>query len=217
MFSGIIDAIGTVSDWQPSPAGRTLTIAAPGYWEGVRPGASIAIDGVCLTVTSMNGHQAVFDVVTETLRRSTLRELRLGAPVNLQKALAAGDRIDGHFVQGHIDAIGTIARIDQAGGESRWWLATEAEAMSCIVPKGSIALDGISLTVAEVRDGLFSVALIPTTLQATTLDGKKIGQHVNLETDILARTVVHYLRTLGEWKGAAPSLTLDTLREQGFL
>ncbi|MBX3396077.1 MAG: riboflavin synthase [Phycisphaerae bacterium] len=197
MFSGIIDAIGTVRDTRQTAGGRVLRIESPLYWTGVPAGASIAIDGVCLTLTGSDDRCAEFDVIAETLRRSTLGELRSGDRVNLQKSLAVGDRIDGHFVQGHIDAVATVTRVEQSPEQSMWWLRPGDSAMAYITPKGSIAIDGISLTVADVRGDEFSVALIPTTLDRTTLGHKGAGRLVNIETDILSRTVVHYLKSIG--------------------
>lgn len=197
MFSGIIDSIGEITVSQVSPSGRRLAVAAPGYWQGVGDGASIAIDGVCLTVTRVAGDTAEFDVVAETLRCTTLGDLKTGSRVNLQKSLAIGDRVDGHFVQGHVDAMATIVKINRDADDARWWFAPDAAALPYIIPKGGIAIDGISLTVVGVADGAFDVALIPTTLARTTLGDKKVGDRVNIETDILARTVVQYLRALG--------------------
>ncbi len=193
MFSGIIDATGEVRSCEPSAAGRRLTIRAPGYWTDAVHGASIAIDGVCLTVTSHNEADASFDVVAETLRCTTLGGLKPGHRVNLQKSLRAGERIDGHFVQGHVDALGTIARIDRERGESMWWFDVDESTRRYLIPKGSVAIDGISLTVAAI-DGLrLGVAIIPTTLELTTLGTKRIGDAVNIETDILSRTIVETL------------------------
>lgn len=197
MFSGIVDAIGQVCGAENVPGGRTLRVRAPGYWGDVATGGSIAIDGVCLTLTRLAGEEATFDVIAETLRKTTLGDLRAGDRVNLQKSLSAGDRIDGHFVQGHVDAVATVARVEQSPRESIWWFSVGREAMACLAPKGSVAVDGISLTIAAVRDGEFSVALIPTTLERTTLGAKRAGARVNIETDILARTVVHYLQSTG--------------------
>ena len=223
MFSGIIDQIGRIQSCRPTAGGKVLAVAAEGYWAGTAAGASIAIDGVCLTVTDLRGDEASFDVIAETLRRSTLDGLRPGDGVNLQKSLAVGDRIDGHFVQGHVDAVGTVAKIEQSPRESVWWFSTDAEAMACIIPKGSIAIDGISLTIAAVvshatpLNGLFSVALIPTTLERTTLGRKRVGSGVNIETDILARTIVSYLRAqAGPADRRGNPLTLDGLRDHGF-
>ncbi len=217
VFSGIIEATGRISTVEPCGGGRTLVVAAPKYWADVRMGASVAIDGVCLTVTRVRGDEASFDVIAETLRRSTLGEAGPGGLVNLQKSLTVGDRIDGHFVQGHVDALGTIAKVEQSERESIWWFSTDPEARPYIVPKGSIAIDGISLTIADVRDDLFSVALIPTTLAQTTLGQKRAGHKVNIETDVLARTVIHYLRALAaRGRPAGGGLTLEQLVRDGF-
>jgi riboflavin synthase len=216
VFSGIIDAIGTVTKCDATPSGRRLIVRAPGYWKGALAGSSIAIDGVCLTITQVSGDDAAFDVVPETLRRSTLGGLGAGGEVNLQKSLAVGDRIDGHFVQGHVDAVGRVERAEQSETESKWWIRVDEEAMHYIIPKGSVSIDGISLTIADVADGCFSVALIPTTLERTTLGRKRAGAGVNIETDILARTVVSHLRSLqgaGGDKGAV--MSLESLRRMG--
>lgn len=196
MFSGIIDAVGEVTVVAATPGGGELTIRAPGYWADVIPGSSVALDGVCLTVTRIEGDIVTFDVVAETLRRSTLGELRAGSRVNLQKSLRVGDRVDGHFVQGHVDSIGVISRAESTPAESKWWVRVDAATRPCVVPKGSIAIDGISLTIADVRGDEFSVALIPTTLDRTTIGSKQVGARVNLETDIVARTVIHQMNAI---------------------
>lgn len=196
MFSGIIDAIGVLRESRQTAGGRVLRIEMPGYWRDVPAGASIAIDGVCLTLTRCDEAAAEFDVIAETLRRTTLGDRKPGDRVNLQKSLAVGDRIDGHFVQGHVDAIGSVARVESSPRESIWWIRLAPDPMKYVTPKGSVAIDGISLTVAEVGNSEFSVALIPTTLDRTTLGQKLTGATVNIETDILTRTVVHYLQTV---------------------
>lgn len=197
MFSGIVDEVGEIVASQTTPSGRRLAVSAPGYWKGVHGGASIAIDGVCLTVTGISNDVAEFDVVAETLRRTTLGELVAGSRVNLQKSLAVGDRVDGHFVQGHVDAMATVVKIEHDPSDVRWWFAPDPAALPYIIPKGGVAIDGISLTVVSVTEGMFDVALIPTTLQRTTLGQKAAGARVNIETDILARTVVNYLQSMG--------------------
>ena len=227
MFSGIIDAIGEIRSVQDAPGGKSLVVRAAGYWAAMKAGASIAIDGACLTITQFDPQDARFDVIAETLRRTTLGQLRPGDRVNLQKSLAVGDRIDGHFVQGHVDAVATVVEVQETAGESIWWFSPEGETpwlsavSSCVIPKGSIAIDGISLTVAAVRPGRFSVALIPTTLHATTLVRKKTGAKVNIETDILARTVVQYLQLLGvgspsQTTPAQEAAMMDLLKREGF-
>lgn len=212
MFSGIIDCIGEVVEAGAVPGGMRLQLRAPGYWTGVVLGASIAIDGVCLTATTTSEDIATFDVVAETLRRTTLGTLRAGGRVNLQKSLKAGDPIDGHFVQGHVDAVAKVERVEQSPAESMWWFALDADAMRYVIPKGSIAIDGISLTVANRRDDCFSVALIPTTLERTTLGDKKAGAQVNIETDILSRTIVQHLQTIA---GGDPQAIVERLRRSG--
>ncbi len=214
MFSGIIDAVGVVDTSDSTRGGRRLTVAAEGYWAELAEGASVAIDGVCLTATEVRGNRASFDVIEETLRRTTLGGLRSGDRVNLQKSLVVGDRVDGHFVQGHVDATAAVSRVDKSRGEAMWWFEPDASALECIIPKGSVAIDGISLTVVDVTDALFSVALIPTTLARTTLGDKAIGSRVNIETDILARTVVRTLQSMRD-RGES-RLSLDTLRRAGF-
>ncbi len=212
MFSGIIDAIGEVRSCSEATNGRRLTVAARGYWDDVAVGASIAIDGVCLTMTELRGAEAAFDVIAETLRRTTLGELRHGARVNLQKSLVVGARIDGHFVQGHVDLVATVLDVRRTGRESIWWFSVDEASLPCLVPKGSVAIDGISLTIVDVRPDGFSVALIPTTLERTTLGEKGSGSRVNVETDIVARTVVNHLRVLRGARG----LDLDTLERYGM-
>ncbi|HKQ47801.1 MAG TPA: riboflavin synthase [Phycisphaerae bacterium] len=217
MFSGIIEALGTVQDAHIVAGGSELEIRAPGYWRDVTQGASVAIDGVCLTLTRADENEASFDVIAETMRRTTLGTLHPGDRVNLQKSLAVGDRIDGHFVQGHVDAVAEVVRVEESPAEALWWFRPPAEALRYIVPKGSIAIDGISLTIAAVQRDAFSVALIPTTLARTTLGRKKAGARVNIETDILARTLVHYLESVVGAPGTmGGSLTLEKLRQEGF-
>jgi riboflavin synthase alpha subunit len=217
MFSGIIDGIGETRDCTRSASGKRLRIRAAGYWAGLAPGASVAVDGVCLTVVEHDEAEAAFDVVAETLRCTTLGDLRPGDAVNLQKSLAVGERIDGHFVQGHVDATAVIDGIDRAGGESLWWFATSAEAMRYIIPKGSVAVDGISLTVAALKPGRFATALIPTTLERTTIGRKKIGDRVNIETDMIARTVVRRLESMAGSPGVSQGgLSLSSLQQHGF-
>ena len=216
MFSGIVDAIGQVRECRPTPGGQTLVIHAPDYWRDAEPGSSIALDGVCLTVTHADRAEAHFNVIAENLRCTTLGSLQPGRGVNLQKSLSVGDRIDGHFVQGHVDAVATIIRVDQSPRECVLWFAMEAAAMAYIIPKGSVAIDGISLTIAEVSGNSFSVALIPTTLERTTIGRKAVNDGVNVETDILARTVVHYLKNSAGPAAQSTGLTPETLSRHGF-
>jgi riboflavin synthase len=192
MFTGIIEAIGEVKALERRSGGCRLTVAAPDVASATPPGASVAVSGVCLTVVGVDAPFLTFDVIPETLDRSTLGELRPGGCVNLERSLRAGERMDGHFVQGHVDGTARVARVVR-GEEHVVWLRPGAGLLPCIVPKGS-------------------VALIPTTLSATTLGALREGASVNIETDILARIVVHALRAGRE---RAP-LTVESLHAAGF-
>lgn len=230
MFAGIVERVcrvvsvrrsggdGDGPDARPQSAVR-LEIELRDLLDGLPLGASVAINGVCLTLAEHRGSIGGFDVVPETWRLTNLRTLQSGHRVNAERALRVGDRIDGHFVQGHVDGLGKIDRIERGGGEYKVWVAAADELMPYIVRKGSIALDGISLTVAEVDGNRFSVALIPTTLERTILDGRQAGDLINIETDILARLVVSRLEAFVSGKGSrsGDGLTWERLQESGFL
>ncbi|MCC7388121.1 MAG: riboflavin synthase [Phycisphaerales bacterium] len=197
MFSGIIRATGRLAAVESTPAGRRLTID-PGAW-GHTPGVgdSIAVSGCCLTLAvppGPDGHLG-FDAIPETLAKTTLGDLAVGDRVNLETSVTAATAMDGHVVQGHVEGVGEVVGL-VTQGEYRVRVRAHPDLMPCIVPKGSVAIDGVSLTIAEVSPAghWFEVALIPTTLSLTTLGGLKPGSKVNLETDVLARTVVHVLR-----------------------
>jgi riboflavin synthase len=215
MFTGLIEAVGCVVGSRTSAAGRRLTIDAGPVAEGIAPGASVCVDGACLTVAHVSGTQLEFDAVRETLERTTIGGLRPGDRVNLERSLRADGRFEGHFVQGHVQGTAVIRRKLSSHGAHVVWFESPADLLPGIVPKGAIAVDGISLTVAELNDAQFSVALIPTTLQRTTLWAKPVGARANVETDILARTVVHWLHGI-KVHAEAPGLTLAVLQEHGF-
>ena len=225
MFTGIIERVGTVAGVGlargRSAAGtraHRLDVDLDELAAGLKPGASVAINGVCLTLVESGGTAGSFDVVPETWQRTTLRTLCPGDGVNLERSLRVGDRLEGHFVQGHVEGVGTVARIDRSGGEWTLWVEFDAALRPCIVPKGSIAIDGVSLTVVHVDARQFSVVLIPTTLERTVLGRRQPGAGVNLETDILARVVRHQLPSAGEPIAAATGdVTLERLRESGFV
>jgi riboflavin synthase len=185
MFTGLVREVGTVATMVD---GR-LTIEAPETAQGVRLGDSVAIDGVCLTVVACVDSTLSFDAVPETLARTALGTLDQGSRVNLEPALRAGDALGGHYVQGHVDGVGTVHSVVPEGEGRRMRFDAPAELLRYIVEKGSIAVQGTSLTVAAVDDGGFEVALIPHTLQATTLGTLEPEQTVNLETDVLAKYV----------------------------
>lgn len=216
MFTGIIETTGAVVSLRPTAAGARLVVDAAGLSEPPKPGASLALNGVCQTVAGGTFPILEFDVVPETLRRTTIGRLRPGDRVNLEASLRPGDRLDGHFVQGHVDAIATLRNIDAADRE--WTMTFElddAEAAAYVIPKGSIAVDGVSLTIADVHGPQFRVAVIPTTLELTNLSKRRAGDAVNIETDVLVRTIVACVRRTDAHGGTA--ISRQFLREHGFL
>lgn len=191
MFSGIIERTAKVFSVNETPMFRRLTIGID--WFDATLGQSIAINGVCLTAAEVKPGQVGFDVITETLAKTNLGLLKAGDLVNIERSLRVGDRIDGHFVQGHVDAVGKLARTISTENEFRLAIEPPAELRKYIVPKGSVSIDGVSLTVASVSWPTFEVALIPTTLHLTTLGSRPAGWLFNLETDIISKTIVSFL------------------------
>jgi riboflavin synthase len=212
MFTGIVECRGEVASRTGFSGGMRLGIKATFADDGVKLGDSIAVNGTCLTVAQIDGPFLEFDVITETLNKTNLGALRGDDAVNLERSLRVGDRIDGHWVQGHVDA---TARISRRIADSRqWvlWISPPPAIQPYIIRKGSIAIDGVSLTVADVSANEFSVALIPTTLERTTLSQLDVGDLVNIETDLLVRTVVQTLAGMQ----AETSISLEKLRQAGF-
>lgn len=194
MFTGIVEELGTVGTIESSSESAILRIEGPLVASDAAQGDSIAVNGVCLTVTSHDAGGFSVDVMAETLRRSSLGALRPGDPVNLERAMAASGRFGGHVVQGHVDGTATI--VERVPGD-RWEVVTcslPGQLARYVVEKGSITVDGVSLTVTAVDAGTFSVSLIPTTLGATTLGHKGVGDPVNIEVDVLAKYVESLLR-----------------------
>lgn len=216
MFTGIIEEIGTVRRIERGAAGARLTIAAKTVLEGTKLGDSIATNGVCLTVVSMTADSFSADVMAETLRRSSLGALQSGSPVNLERAMPANGRFGGHIVSGHIDGTGTVA--SQKREENAVWVTvrTPTPLLRYIVEKGSIAIDGVSLTVAAVDEISFSVSIIPHTGVQTILLGKKPGETVNLECDMIGKYVEKLLAPYTAEKSAASGITMEFLAQNGF-
>lgn len=214
MFTGIIEEVGSVVALEPREAGSRISLRAPVVAGDIRAGDSISVNGVCLTAVEPSREGFSADVSPETLRRSSLASLRPGSKVNLERALAAGGRLGGHIVQGHVDGVGVIESFDQLGG-GNWWLsvAVPADLERYFVFKGSVAIDGISLTIAAVDPGRIAVAVIPHTYANTNLPEKRPGDPVNLETDVLAKYVEKMLATLDLNRSR---LTVDRLREMGY-
>ena len=196
MFTGIVEEVGDVVAAEVRPEGARLRIRAPQLAPLASLGDSIAVSGCCLTVVERDGDVVAFDAVPETLSRTTLGGLEAGRRVNLEDSLRAGEPLGGHIVQGHVDGVGEVARRDPEGDGARLAVRTPRDLRRFLVEKGSIAVAGVSLTVAALTDDGFEVALIPHTLAVTTLGELNPGDVVNLETDVLARHVERLLRPL---------------------
>jgi len=189
MFSGIIEALGTVAEIRSEPPGVWLVVREPKIAAESAVADSIAINGCCLTVVAVQRETVAFQAGPETLARTNLGKLGPGSPVNLERALKVGDRLGGHFVSGHIDGTGELLERQDEGDWSTFWFGLPRALSRQMAPKASIAVDGVSLTIVESLPERFSVALIPYTLAVTTLGSLKLGDTVNLETDILAKYV----------------------------
>jgi riboflavin synthase len=209
MFTGLVEALGTVRGVQSVRSGRSLIIAEPALAPELAIGDSVAINGACLTVVERDRETFRFQAGPETLLRTNLGELATGDRVNLERALHLGDRLGGHLVQGHVDGMGRITDRHRQGEWEVVWFSCPAALAEQMVSKGSVAVDGVSLTLVDVAAEGFSVALIPHTLERTTLGFKAAGATVNLETDLLAKYVWKCLRGGG--------VNLDTLRQAGFV
>jgi riboflavin synthase len=191
VFTGIVEKTVAIVSARDHAGGRRLMIPNP--WNDLKLGQSVAVNGCCLTVAELPPGQVVFDVVAQTLAKTNLGLLAAGSEVHLERPLRVGDRLDGHFVQGHIDGTGKLVDRKSDAAECRLTVWAPAELVKFIMPQGSVALDGVSLTIAAVRDDLFEVALIPTTLVITALGRRAIGWAYNIEVDIVAKTVVFSL------------------------
>jgi riboflavin synthase len=189
MFTGIVRERGTVVAADATAVGRRLVVEAPTTASETVIGDSISIDGVCLTATDVADGRVAFDAVPETLSRSTLGHLDPGAEVNLEPALRAGEPLGGHYVQGHVDGVGRIRALDREGESLRVTIEPPADLLRYCVEKGSVTVQGVSLTIAELHDDAFTVALIPHTLEVTTLGTVAIGDELNIEVDVLAKYV----------------------------
>lgn len=222
LFTGIIEELGEVESVQLAQHSALLTIKANKVLGDVHLGDSIAVNGVCLTVVRFTPQQFTADVMAETLAKSNLGTLTRGNKVNLERAMQLSTRLGGHLVSGHIDSTGEIKRTYRHGIATILEIAAPKPLLSLIVPKGSVAIDGISLTVVEVNDNYFSVSLIPHTFQATTLGFKGPGDTVNLEGDIIGKYVQHFLQPAGQQAdhqaaSTKDKLDLNFLSENGFI
>lgn len=216
MFTGIVEEVGTVKAVRHGAVSSFIEIAAAKIFDDMHLGDSIAVNGVCLTVTHFGGGSFRADVMNETLKRSSLGSLQSGSPVNLERAMAADGRFGGHFVSGHIDGTGTITGIRRDGIAVWYTIAAAPEILRYIVEKGSIAIDGISLTVAALTERSFSVSIIPHTAEQTVLSSKKSGDTVNLENDIIGKYVERLMSNNSEKSSSRSGITAEFLARNGF-
>jgi riboflavin synthase len=213
MFTGIIAAIGELKALTPKGGDISLQVDAGKLDLGdVKLGDSIAINGVCLTVVTQQGRMLTFDVSRETLERTSLGQVQIGSPVNLEKAMAVGERLGGHIVSGHVDGLGSVLAIEPSARSWKFRIGLPTELEKYVAEKGSICIDGTSLTVNSVGDGWFEINIIPHTMQETILSEYKVGTQVNLEVDLIARYLERLLpHTPSE------GITKDTLAKHGFI
>lgn len=214
MFTGLVEEIGIVRSIVKSRLSALLTIRAGKVLDELEDGDSIAVNGVCLTVTGFSGDNFTVDVMAETLAKTNLGRLYEGSPVNLERALKIGDRLDGHFVTGHVDATGTVLSRRDRGIAADIWISIPEGLEKYFIPQGSVTLDGVSLTVAELSSEAFMVSLIPHTQKITTLGSWKVGEQVNIEADVLGKYIYHLFTNKG--RGEKDGITPEFLLEHGF-
>ncbi|MGX1193164.1 riboflavin synthase [Metabacillus sp. SLBN-84] len=212
MFTGIIEEIGTIGSMSGSDKAIEMTIHASKVLEDVRLGDSISVNGVCLTVTKFTSTSFTVDVMPETVKATSLNALKQGSNVNLERAMAAGGRFGGHFVTGHVDGTGTIIRKRPSANAVYYDIKTSRDLTSSLVMKGSIAIDGISLTIFGLENEQVTVSIIPHTLSETVLGGKEAGDVVNIECDMLGK----YVKKFIDQSQGSSSITPDFLKENGF-
>jgi len=215
MFTEIVEETGKVLGIKPGTKSATIIIEGNVIFEGMKPGDSIAVDGVCLTVAGFSGKTFTADVMPETMNRSAIGDLKAGSKVNLERAMAADGRFGGHIVTGHIDGTGEIAEIKKDDNAILFTIKAPAQIMKYIGGKGSIAIDGISLTVTFLTESSFGVSLIPHTLKSTALYEKKAGDVVNLENDIIGK-YVEKLLGYGQADESKSAITMDFLTKYGY-
>jgi len=192
MFTGIIVGTGKVTKLDQKTKNRSaiqMTVNLGKYAKGLKIGQSVAINGVCLSATKISNNKCVFEMIDETTKKTDLGNVKAGSTVNIERSLKVGDRLEGHFVLGHIDGVATITKIEKKPKEVKFWFKVPKKLTKYVVKKGSIALDGISLTVVDAKKDLASVCLIPHTIKVTNFNSKKVGDKLNIETDILGKYI----------------------------
>ncbi|MCK4849787.1 MAG: riboflavin synthase [Phycisphaerae bacterium] len=211
MFTGLIEHVGVVVQARTVPKGRELRIDLGPLAEGLEAGESLAVDGVCLTAACVHGSQADFDVTATTLDTTTLGGFGPSRRVNLERPITLQDRLGGHLVAGHVDGLATLGRWSASGQGKIGFFHAPKSITDFMISKGSVALNGVSLTIAELQDSSFSIALIPQTLARTNLGELQPGQSVNVETDLIGKYIAKFIAA-----NPAQPLTLETLKEHGF-
>ncbi|HHW41478.1 MAG TPA: riboflavin synthase [Syntrophomonadaceae bacterium] len=214
MFTGLVEEIGIVRSVVKSQLSALLTIKAGKVLDELEEGDSIAVNGVCLTVTGFSGDNFTVDVMAETLAKTNLGQLHEGSRVNLERALKVGDRLDGHFVTGHVDATGTVLSRRDRGIAAEIWISIPEGMEKYFIPQGSVAVDGVSLTVAALSPDAFMVSLIPHTQKITTLGSWRAGDKVNIEADVLGKYIYHLFTKRGRVE--KKRITPEFLVEHGF-
>lgn len=217
LFTGIVEELGTVRGLRLLPESGQLTLEAKKVLLETQIGDSISVNGVCLTVIRLSDRDFTVDVMAETLVKTNLSELKTGSHVNLERALQLKTRLGGHLVSGHVDGVGRIRRISPIGIAQVYEINAPPELIPYMLPKGSIAIDGISLTVIDVESDYFTVSLIPHTFDQTTLGLKTIGASVNLETDLIGKYVARFMGITKEADQSKKNLSLGFLAEHGFV
>lgn len=220
MFTGLIETVGTIANIRENGDVTELSIQAPAVAPELKLGDSVAISGACTTVTSLGANSFCVEIMPETRKRTKLDAIRVGTWVNVERAMRLGDRIDGHLVAGHVDGVGSVLKVEQLGQTRKIYFSASCDILDGIVEKGSVTIDGVSLTVIDAEDGFFSVGVIPATIAATTVGGLKPGDGVNIEVDMMGKYIKKYVESClkkenpgGEVKN---SLTWDKLSEYGW-
>ena len=217
MFTGIIEEIGTVQSVKRSQSSLTLEIVGSVIFDDLKIGDSVAVNGVCLTATTIGSGRFTADVMPESVKMTTLLQVSTGSKVNLERAMAANGRFGGHVVAGHVDGQGTIIGKDHVGNSIVFRITTDSDILHYVIYKGSITVDGASLTVSKVGPSWFEISIIPHTIGNTILQYASIGTTVNLETDIFGRYIEHFMNGPKEAPSKQGNVTMDTLLSNGFL
>ena len=226
MFTGLIEATGAIHSLSGGGGAKQIVINLGRVWPDLREGESICVNGVCLTVNAICEGAATFDLSGETRSVTTADRWETNEPVNLERAMAVGDRLGGHLVQGHVDGVGCVEDIERTEGETVMWIGADRPLVRQLIRKGSVAIDGVSLTVVDIESERFSVSLIPTTLSMTNLSEKKVGDRVNLESDMIGKWINKRMDEILSEKGSSETRGIEShptkysqnkLREEGFV